>query len=118
MSGISINIEGEKEFKKAIDKYIRENGDAEIVQSLDKHALLIQSEAKKRAAVNTGRMRRSIAWERVGRLTRNIGTNVIYAKFVEFGTRFMNAQPFLFPAYERFRKPFLKDLRRILNKVK
>lgn len=57
--------------------------------------------AKRRAAVDTGRMRSSITHnvERQGdEVVGQFGTNVEYSIYVELGTRNMAAQPFLRPA--------------------
>ncbi|CAN0502344.1 unnamed protein product, partial [Phaeothamnion confervicola] len=44
--------------------------------------------------VQTGRLRASVAWERVGLIVR-IGTNVIYGRWLELGTKKMAARPWL-----------------------
>lgn len=127
---IKVQLLGVKDFNKAVDKYIRKNGDADIEKSLDKHALLTQSDAKQNLRDKvyntaqspnyrrTGNLWRSIAIESpVKRLVRKIGSNLTYAPFVEFGTRYMPARSFLFPAYEINRKRLVKDITRILRKV-
>lgn len=59
--------------------------------------LQIQNYARLLAPVDTGRLRSSITATKGDRVV-TIGTNVEYAAFVEFGTRYMAAQPFLRPA--------------------
>lgn len=61
----------------------------------------VEGAAKRICPVDTGRLRSSISHE----LARDakglacfVGTNVDYAIFVELGTRFMPAQPYLRPA--------------------
>lgn len=44
--------------------------------------------------VQTGRLRASVAWEVVGAVVR-IGTNVLYGRRLELGTRKMLARPWL-----------------------
>lgn len=57
-------------------------------------------------AVDTGRLRSSYTW-RTGEDVRGpyveIGTNVEYAPWLEFGTRYMQARPHLRPAIEELR---------------
>jgi HK97 gp10 family phage protein len=60
-------------------------------------------------AVDTGRLRASIThriegggWEKTTR--GYVGTNVIYGRYLEFGTSRMAARPWLIPALERHRK--------------
>ncbi|HKU53714.1 MAG TPA: HK97-gp10 family putative phage morphogenesis protein, partial [Nitrospira sp.] len=62
----------------------------------------VQSSAKTKCPVDTGRLRSSIQTtpprETSTGLAVRIGSNVNYARFVELGTRRMRAQPFLRPA--------------------
>lgn len=67
---------------------------------------IVKDEAKARCPVSTektrpggphGQLRSSIAQETHGNIC-DIGTNVEYAPYVEFGTYKMAAQPFLVPA--------------------
>lgn len=62
-------------------------------------ALEIEREAKLRAPVDTGMLRGSIT-STGGGSEYEIGTNVEYAPFIEYGTSKMSAQPFLSPAFE------------------
>lgn len=55
------------------------------------------------AAVDTGRLRDSIVTELTGILTATAGTDVPYAVYQEFGTRFMAAHPYLIPATDQVR---------------
>lgn len=49
-------------------------------------------------AVQYGDLIRSIAWIRIEKLTRRIGTNQKYGRYLEFGTKRMKPRPFLRPA--------------------
>ena len=60
-----------------------------------------------------GTLRRSIRYKRQGEFSCSVGTNVVYAPFVEFGTSKMRAQPFLYPAYQRAMSELLDNLRSI-----
>lgn len=70
-------------------------------------ALFIEGAAKYRCPVDTGNLRRSIAAQpptmQGDTAVALVGTNVEYAAYVEFGTRKMNAQPFMGPALEAAR---------------
>lgn len=64
-------------------------------------AVRVESGAKQRAPVDTGRLRSSITWrmeEDSKGLAAIVGTNVEYATYVELGTSRMSAQPYLVPA--------------------
>ncbi|MFC4426206.1 HK97-gp10 family putative phage morphogenesis protein [Deinococcus navajonensis] len=64
----------------------------------------IRTEAVLAAPVDTGRLRQSIGVQKVSDGHYRVGTNVVYAPFVEFGTRHNRAQPFLRPAFEKVRR--------------
>lgn len=52
-----------------------------------------------------GTLRSSLTWEIVAEsgLSAKVGTNVYYGPFVELGTRYMRAQPYLRPALSEAR---------------
>lgn len=83
-----------------------------VVQDLAKRAIKVESAAKKFASgrpgpnVRTGRLRGSITWRPGGDETGwyvDIGSNVLYAPYVELGTSRAPAYPFLRPALEAAR---------------
>lgn len=61
---------------------------------------MAESYAKQKCPVDTGRLRNSITHQQEGKRTVAIGSNVVYAPFVELGTIRMKAQPYLRPAIE------------------
>lgn len=74
----------------------------EVVKETSTTAIIVQSIAKQLAPVDTGRLRSSIQIERFeGGLIQSVGSNVEYAKHVEFGTDDQLSQPFLGPALEK-----------------
>lgn len=75
----------------------------EAAKAIAETALLIEADAKRLAPVDTGRLRASIEavlTRVVTELYAEVRVNVSYAAFVELGTRYMAAQPFLIPAFE------------------
>lgn len=63
-------------------------------------ARVIATEARARAPVNTGKLKRSIrafqdTERRGGERTAYAGSRLFYARFIEFGTRFIAARSFL-----------------------
>jgi HK97 gp10 family phage protein len=78
-----------------------EGPDGPIAKDLSRRAMKVHRVATRLCPVDTGRLRASITWmvtkDAMG-LVAIIGTNVEYAIFVEFGTIYMEAQPFLRPA--------------------
>lgn len=86
----------------------------EVRQRVAEALLLIETDAKLFAPVDTGRLRSSIHAETASDgLSGTVGTNVEYADHVEFGTSRQRAQPFLFPAYEKNRAALLANLKNI-----
>ncbi len=83
-----------------------------VAQALAVVAQQIVNIAKSLTPVDTGRLRSSITWQ-MGRagdvLFAEVGTNVEYAPHVEFGTRWMAAQPYLVPALLRVVSPTTND---------
>lgn len=65
----------------------------------------VQTRAKRLCPVDTGRLRSSIQttmpFRRGNNLVVSVGSNVNYARFVEEGTRYMKAKPYLRPALEQ-----------------
>lgn len=88
-------------------------------QAVAKAALDIQAQAQSRAAVDTGFLRSSIQARQVGgnatsgSITWRVTVTAEYGVYVEYGTRFMDAQPFFFPAIEEVAPTFLEAMRRI-----
>jgi len=73
-------VEGYEELKRRLERL--EN--IPIEKGLAQFGLLVASEAKKHAPVDTGRLRASITSVQTGKEVR-IGTNVKYAPYVELG---------------------------------
>ncbi|OOL82128.1 hypothetical protein BWX42_00145 [Dolosigranulum pigrum] len=64
---------------------------------------------------STGQTRRSIALNRTGGLEARVKPGTDYAVYVEYGTRFMSAQPFMRPSFNAQKVQFLSDMRRLVE---
>ena len=53
---------------------------------------------------------------RDGGLTVAVGATMNYDPYVEYGTRYMSAEPILDPSLERVRPQFLSDLEKVTDK--
>jgi len=80
---------------------------------IKKACLMVERDAKKLCAVDTGRLRSSITYEIEG-TTGKVGTNVDYAKYIEFGTEKMSPQPYLRPALHKNEKAILQLFKKII----
>ena len=76
--------------------------DGDISDFLEQLGGDIESDAKTACPVDTGRLRGSIEHEVSGDTLR-VGSNVEYSVYVEEGTRYMAAEPYLRPALFRVR---------------
>lgn len=78
-----------------------------------------ESLAKQRCPVDTGRLRSSIKSTKIGDSSCTCGTNVKYAKPVEFGHKtrggnsFVAPKPYLRPAFQQASNSLLQDLKAI-----
>jgi HK97 gp10 family phage protein len=84
-------------------------------RALDVAALNIEGGAKRRAPVDTGRLRRSIETRKEGDLTRIVQVGAEYGVHVELGTRHRAASPFLTPAVEEEKPKLQARLREVLT---
>lgn len=72
---------------------------AAVADEIARSAFQVEAVAKAKAPVRTGTLRRSIHTVLSdGGLTARVGPSVAYGFFVEFGTRFMSARPYMRPA--------------------
>lgn len=81
-----------------------------------KNGSRLQLSAKLRAPVDTGTLRRSIGLSiEDGGLTARSEATAHYAGYVELGTRFMAAQPYMKPALNAVKGQFNSDLRKLVR---
>ncbi|MEM0095037.1 MAG: HK97 gp10 family phage protein [Candidatus Bathyarchaeia archaeon] len=95
---ITITVEGAENLQQALQRL----GDAaqrNIQEHLERWAMEVREYARALAPVRTGRLRNSI-YTRTSGWTVEVGASAEYAIYVEFGTRHMQAKPFLRPAVE------------------
>jgi HK97 gp10 family phage protein len=77
-----------------------------------RNAKRLQLEASERAPKGeTGRLSSTIV-EDGGKLSREVGPTVSYARYVEFGTATHPPQPFMLPAFDKIEPKFVKELER------
>lgn len=100
--------------KLTIDVQVKSNRFGELARRLPNlagqavrlTAALIVQRAAMVAPVDTGALRNSVASVQTGPMAAAVYVGVAYAAFVEFGTRYMAAQPFFIPAIEWARPQF------------
>lgn len=82
----------------------------------------VSQEAKRIVPVRTGALRDSIhVFYECTRgkqdISVGIGTELHYAGYVEYGTRYMSARPYLVPAFLKYELEYEKRVRQILRRV-
>jgi len=103
---VKTNKQGITNLKKDIEKFV------------GKVAKDMKSNAQKYCPVDTGKLQNSISIVKDDtdsngdEIVYKIGTDVEYAKFVEFGTKLQEAQPYLRPAAKNL-KAFIRKNRKI-----
>ncbi len=98
-------------------KKLQQNSKLDAVKRVVKmNGAELQAKAQRNAPVDTGTLKRSISLVlRDGVLTAESEATAEYAPYVEWGTRFMNAQPFMRPAYYAQKEQFKRDLNKIVK---
>jgi HK97 gp10 family phage protein len=103
-----------KSYRKEREKEILDS----LQKGLEKVGLIVERQAKinvsqsppKHPQVQTGRLRASIT-HNVNPGEVEIGTNVVYGKYLEFGTSKMPAYPWLFPSVELKKSQIIEALK-------
>ena len=95
---ITCDVDGIEEFQRAMQQF--DSGMQRYVhRQLASWAADVKALAKQLAPVRTGHLRSSI-YAKIQEWVAEIGAEATYALFVEFGTRYMQARPYLYPAIQ------------------
>lgn len=99
----------EKQLKKNatlndVKKVVRQNG-AEL-----------HKKAQRNVPVDTGTLKRSIVLEITnGGMNAEVEATAEYSEYVEYGTRYMDAQPYIRPALKEQERQFKSDMKKLVN---
>ena len=95
---IKIDVTGAEEFKAAMNSF--DSGmQRQVHERLANWAADVKASAAQRVPVKTGNLRSSI-YSKISEWVAEVGAEASYAVFVELGTRYMRARPFLYPAVQ------------------
>jgi HK97 gp10 family phage protein len=110
---IKIDWEGLDELCEALER----RADTSAVKSVvSANGARLQSKAMRNAPIDTGALMRSIGLTlKDGGLTAEVQPAMEYAAYVEYGTRFMEAQPYLRPAFDEVKQKFISDLKTLVK---
>ena len=114
---ITIKVNGIPEALDMLKKYQRRKKE-QIKDELRIGAFKIEGLAKETVPFDTGRLSGSITIDDsdIKVLVERVGSDVSYAPYVEFGTKHMEARPYLFPAFFSYENDIIKAIGRILKR--
>ena len=95
---VSIDIEGVQRFK-AVMRRLDSGMQRHVHRQLASWAADVKASAKRIVPVRTGYLRSTI-YAKIQEWVAEIGAKATYALYVEFGTRYMRARPYLYPAIQ------------------
>ena len=106
-----IKLEGMEKLQVKLKKNVQMNDVKRIVKS---NGAALQESAQRKVPVDTGNLKRSIGLEiRDSGLTAEVEPTAENAACVEYGTRYMNAQPYMRPSYTAQKEKFKSDLKKL-----
>jgi HK97 gp10 family phage protein len=89
-----------EEFKRAMQRF--DSGmQREVHSFLASWAADVKAQAVKNAPMVTGYLRSTI-YAKIKEWVVDIGADAAYALFIELGTKYMQAQPYLYPAIQQY----------------
>lgn len=118
-----IDMRGLNQLQKKLLKGVSHDKISQVVRL---NTAELTQKAKERAPVSTektnpggahGQLKRSIIPSMSsGGMVGKVNATVDYAEYVEMGTRFMAAQPYMKPAFDRQKEVFLDDMKKLIMK--
>ena len=112
---MSVYLEGSYELAEYLGKY-KDTVIEGTRKAVKLYGSMLQTKAMLYAPVDTGTLKRSISFKiEDGGLTAVITPTAHYASYVEYGTRFMNAQPYLTPAFNKVVPQFKYAMNKVMK---
>lgn len=104
-----------------LEKALKDNVTMDDVKKVVRHngaemQTRMQGKADFKKGYQTGTTKRSIGLEIVDSgFTAEVEPKTEYSPYLEYGTRFMDAQPFVRPAYNEQKEKFKKDMQKLVR---
>lgn len=104
-----------------LQKKLRENVTMDDVKTVVKHngsglQRKMQRNADFKKGYQTGTTKRSIGLEITDNgFTAEVGPETEYSPYLEYGTRYMEAQPYIKPAYDEQKEKFKRDMQKLVR---
>lgn len=112
-----IKVTGLKELEKAL----KDNVTLDDVKRVVRHhgsqlQQNMQGKADFKKGYQTGQTKRSIGLEiKDSGFTAEVGPETEYSPYLEYGTRYMEAQPFIKPAHDEQKEKFKRDMQKLVR---
>lgn len=112
-----IKIEGLDKLEKKLKENVTLNDVKRVVsQNGSELQRRMQGKADFKKGYQTGTTKRSIGLEiKDGGMTAEAGPETEYSPYLEYGTRFMEAQPFVQPSLEEQAEQFKSDMQKLVR---
>jgi HK97 gp10 family phage protein len=110
MAQVTFDIKGTKEVSNMLKQFGKE-GRKIAADITEINAKDIERDAKKLAVVDTGKMRQGVVAEKIKPSAWTITAYEVYSSFIEFGTRYISARPFLYPSWKSGAIKYTTDMR-------
>lgn len=112
-----IRIEGIEELQKALKENVTMDDVKRVVkQNGSEMQKKIQANADFTKGYQTGTTKRSVKLEiKDGGLEADVEPETEYSPYLEYGTRFMDAQPFVRPGYSEQKAQFKSDMQKLVK---
>lgn len=112
-----LKIEGLDKLEKALKENVTLNDVKRVVRKNGSDLQsLMQEKADFKKGYQTGQTKRSIGLEVIDSgFTAEVGPETEYSPYLEYGTRFMEAQPFINPAFNVQKEKFKSDMDKLVR---
>lgn len=108
-----VKVVGIEKLQAKLEKNVRLDDVRRVVRT---NGAQMQEKSMRNAPVDTGHLKRSIGLNMTDAgLTAEVTPTAEYAPYVELGTRFMEAQPYLKPAFDEQKEKFEKDMKKLVK---
>ncbi|WP_251517749.1 MULTISPECIES: HK97-gp10 family putative phage morphogenesis protein [Staphylococcus] len=93
--------------------------DADEILERNARELTIEAQKNAKSVMNkgywTGTLARMIEDTKSGHLNYEVTSNAHYSAYLEYGTRYMEPETFMFPAYQKIQKSIQSDFKKIFG---
>lgn len=118
MANMHVHITGLDEIIKDMNKATQRAFGEAVQNAVRLSGSECQEEAKRVVPVDTGFLKQSIGLTMTDNaMTAEVEPTAEYASYVEYGTRYMSAQPYMRPSFYKQEPKFKKDMEEIPKRL-